>query len=289
MALLIYENIAQTRDSNCTVKAGQTATVFRPQGVLDISLTTRYTMFPHFRNLMPTIETLTGESVKGLSAETHTMTIKGAHVRLDMGMLCPYNSDWDSCCVYDPEYDTCDIPLTARDNGKANGKENLDLKPFITDGFFYPASSTVTPLQDGVTSIEVIPPELGLMIYQKLATQIINLKTPYPSLWITAYVQLAAETQDKLPIHSNVFAYPIEICVGCLIWQFADNLSAGDLPCRIGQDDAISNALCEVLGVGAPAKITGQGDCDVCFPTMNTCGWGCNDLVPPKDPACVKP
>lgn len=283
MALMILDNALVGRDQSCMIKTGQTAQAILTHGTMDVTLTNRYTMYPHFRNVMPTIQQLTGETEKSLISETNTLNIRGAYVRLDLGIMCPvYDEYYDICCEPTPDGYCDEKPYT---------KGNQDLAPYITEGFFSPAAATVKPNEESVIKIDVVPPELGNKIFERLLKYAQSSKTSYPALWITAYVQLEAKTQDNWTIRSNVFAYPIQVCFGCLLIQKSNDSDPNNIPCHPGQDFPISSEVCYWYGIHAndpTIKFSGKV-CDVCYPTLTTCGYGCNDTPVATDPYCIRP
>lgn len=230
-ALFIFDAMAMTRQTQCQIRPGQTAQAVRPYGVLDLAIANNYWLYPRFMNMLEPLNQLTGESGSNLSAETNVLSIQGATVFVDMGELSPVGTDTD--------------------------KTKRIATMYMIDGVhsFVPAGAE--PGEEGIVGVQVIRPDLGNVLQNKMRTLATSSGVTYPSVWVTAYVTLEAQTQDRYVIHSNEFAFPIQLCWGCLVMPIFEE-NPQDTPCHVGQDEAIACALCPIVADFPEA-------CPVCF------------------------
>jgi len=203
-------------ETNCTPEAGTKK--FLSSGILDLAVTNQYWLFPTVRNVMPTIAEMTGESAKQLTFETNTLSIVKADVHLDLGMF---------------------------DDGV-----DPFLGSFVESGFSWPVAATVAPNEEAAFPVQVIPPELGNYLDTKMVTWV---KADYrrPAVWITARVKIEALTQDRWPVASNEFAFPLLVCWQCTIQccslsQDPKPTGKEDLSCLPGQDAPMCDSICPV-------------------------------------------
>ena len=173
-------------------------------------------------NMLEPLNQITGEGGSNLSPETHVLSIQGATVFVDMGEFSPVGTDTD--------------------------KTKRIATMYMIDGVhsFVPAGAE--PGEEGIAAVQVIRPDLGNVLQGKMRTLATSSGVTYPSVWVTAYVTLEAQTQDRFVIHSNEFAFPIQLCWGCLVMPIFEE-NPQDTPCHIGQDEAIPCALCTVPGI----------------------------------------
>ena len=92
-ALMIMEATAMTQQTQCQLRADAPAQFIRPYGVLDLSLTNQYYLFPTVKNMMVELQTVIGEGPDSLITENHVLSIKAAEIRVDMGEFQPVSSD----------------------------------------------------------------------------------------------------------------------------------------------------------------------------------------------------
>ena len=217
-ALFVFDDMAMTVQSQCSVRPGQSAQVIRPYGVLDLLQTNQYWMFPRFRNMLQPINTLTGEGPTTPENEVHYMSVQRAKVFVNLGEFQPAKGDKASVTTLATKY-------------QIDGVES-----FVAAG--------VGPLTEGVVGVQVIPPELGNLFDTKM--QALIKTTVSPAVWVTVYVSLYAETQDQHVFRSNEFSFPIQLCWGCLVSGFC-NESVTSVPCIPGQDGSIEPSLCPFI------------------------------------------
>jgi len=217
-ALFIYDAMAMTSQTQCQVRPGQTAQAIRPYGVLDLALTNQYWLYPRFQNMLESLAQVTGESSQNLSAENNVLSIQGATVYIDMGEFTPVGTDSQK---------TRDIATL-----------------YMFDGVHSFVAAGVEPGEEGVVGVQVIRPDLGNIFGTKM--QAVVKSTTDPSVWVTVYVTLEAQTQDRFVIHSNEFSFPIQLCWGCLVMPFFEE-TPQEWPCYPGQDESIACAACPII------------------------------------------
>ncbi len=232
-ALFIYDNMAMTRQTQCQIRPGQSAQAIRPYGVLDLAITNQYWMYPRFKNMMESLTQVTGESGANLSAETHVISIQGAKVFVDMGEFSPVGAD------------TNKVKETATQ--------------YMLDGVHSFVAAGAKPGEEGVVAVQVIPPALGNILDTKMQALVNKSGVRSPAVWVTVYVTLEAQTLDRYVIHSNEFAFPIQLCWGCLVSPFFEE-SPAEWPCYPGQDEAIPCAACSM-----PTFANHPEACPPCF------------------------
>jgi hypothetical protein len=231
-ALLILDAAAMDSQSNCLIRTGGVSSSIRPFGILDLAVTNSYWLFPHFKNLMSPISTVTGESASSGMPETNILTVQGAITYVDPGDL-----------------------LTGASAANVINK-------YFFDGVHSYVAMSVPPAGEGIVSVQVIPPELGTQLEKGL--QAFAKGHEYPSAWITVFVRLEALTQDKYLVHSNEFAFPILLCWGCLVRYVSNDPNAApttsSFPCFVGQDEGFDNTICRFFA----------NHPEICFPAEET-------------------
>ena len=75
-ALFILDAMAMNSQNQCTLRPGQSSQVIRPYGTLDLMLTNYYWLFPHFKNMMEPINSITGEGSTSPEAEVHYISVR---------------------------------------------------------------------------------------------------------------------------------------------------------------------------------------------------------------------
>ena len=221
---------------NCVLRPGQTATQIHGYGVLDLMITNQYWLFPHLRNFLDTLATLTGEGPSSLQSEVNYITVKRAKVFVDMGEFTP---------------SAVKTSTTPKDT-----PANLALGyKYGTQGVEWIVNASMAPKSDSVVEVQAIPPELGNLLDTKMKDVIDRLKVLSPAVWITIYVTVTGQTLDGHVMHSNEFSYPVMLCWGCLVNGFCSG-TVSTTPCIIGQDDLIDPDLCPYVA----------NNPDACFP-----------------------
>ncbi|MBM4394194.1 MAG: hypothetical protein FJ087_00715 [Deltaproteobacteria bacterium] len=203
-------------DSQCNARPG--GNIYNPYGVLDLALTNQLWLFPEVKNVMPTIEEATGESITDGTIETNTVSIVSARVDFNLGMFD----------------DGTALPFT-----------------YQFDGYTWPLSTYVGPTGSIVLMVQAVTPELGNFLDERMV-EWVKRGFERPGAWITAYVSVEGLTQDRWPIQSNTFAYPIHVCWQCLIdcCSLVENPAldpAEELPCYPGQDSSICDSRCMLV------------------------------------------
>ena len=246
--------------------------LYHSQGWLDVTITNQYWVAPLVQNLLPPIHTLDGESQQtSLLPETNALQVKGMDVVMDLGLF------YDPANPPDPE--SADFAIIDR---------------YTNQGFRVPVGAAlIDPSGLGAFFAQAVPPDLGNWMFDQLKKKVKG-GIHYPAFWITVYLRLAAETQDHWSLHSAEYAFPIQVCWGCLV-QFVTNdptkAISGTIPCSPGQDQAVSNNLCEQTAIhagdstltGFPGATKASNVCNICNPKLSTCGYGCNDKVTPNN------
>lgn len=230
-ALFIYDAMAMTSQTQCQLRPGQTAQSIRPYGVLDLALTNQYWLYPRFQNMLLPLEQVTGEGPQDMQAETNTLSIQGANVFIDMGEFSPVNSD--------------------------TNKVKQIASAYMIDGVHSFVAAGVEPGEEGVVAVQVIRPDLGNIFDTKMQALVKKSGVAAPAVWVTAYVTLEAQTQDRYVVHSNEFSFPIQLCWGCLVLPFFEE-TPQSWPCYPGQDESITCAACPIIATHPEA-------CPTCF------------------------
>jgi len=235
-AIFIMDAAAVTFATQCTIRPGQAAQAIWPYGRLDLALSNQYWLFPRFRNMLNPIRTVTGETLETPQAEAHYLSVQVARVFLDMGEFSPKNSD-------------------------TTATKQLGYK-YMFEGVESQVAAGVGPLTEGIVAVQAIPPELGNVLDKKMQEAIRTVSSP--AVWVTAYVTLIAQMQDGTVVQSNEFAFPIQLCWGCLVVPSCPD-QIQQLPCNVGQDESIPGTVCQCLAnhpEGCPV------DCGVaCWPS----------------------
>ncbi len=228
--ILILDAAAVTRQTQCMVRTGAAPQFIWLNGVLDLAITNHYWLFPHFKNLLPTIQEVSEESVTGLyPRETHYVNIHKAYVHVNLGAFY-----------------------------SVLGTSEQQYVEFLrVDGLEVPVALGIEPGAEGTVAVEVIPTDLGNLLRKKVLAYP---GASHPGIWITVVVQLEGRTQDLWSVHSNEFEFPIKVCYGCLIRPTTNDPSAtptaGNIPCFPGQDEGVDDLLCRLVAL----------DKDACFP-----------------------
>lgn len=226
--LLVLDNMALMAQSQCMIRpGGGGAQSIRPFGILDLALTNAYWMFPRIRNMMDAYSAVSGVSSSSLlPAETHAINIVGATVNYEIDDVL-----WK--------------------NMSTSQQKNFYFK-YQAEGLTFTTSATVLPSEEGVAAVQVIPPELGTLL-GVVMQNMVNAGNTYPGVWMTVRLKLIGVTQDRTKVYSNEMPYPVLLCWGCLVRKVCDpNLppQAGQMPCLVGQDEAIDNcALCPAVAL----------------------------------------
>lgn len=230
-ALMIMEATAMTQQTQCQLRADAPAQFIRPYGVLDLSLTNQYYLFPTVKNMMVELQTVIGEGPDSLITENHVLSIKAAEIRVDMGEFQPVSSD--------------------------TNKVKQIATQYMFDGVRMVVPGSIEPGQITTLGLQVVRPELGNILQSKMENLVKKSGVKYPAVWIHAYVSVEAEAQNRTRVVSNTFAFPIMLCWGCLVQPFFSD-TATQLPCYIGQDESIPCAMCQ-----HHARF--PEDCPVCY------------------------
>lgn len=229
-ALFIMDAAAMTRQQQCSIRPGAGVQMLRPYGVLDLAITNSYWLFPRVKNMLPSLQTVTGEGVNNLQAETNYVNIHTAYVHVNPGGYVVTGLT------------ATEIPVIERAQ---------------FDGFTWDVSASAGPGEETMVAIQVIPPDIGNILQAKMKG-LKNAKNP--AIWISVVVKLEARTQDLWTVYSNEFKFPILTCYGCLVRYVTNDPneppSVADVPCLPGQDDAVDNTLCKLIAM----------DKNVCFP-----------------------
>ncbi len=216
-ALFIFDAMAMTNQTQCSVTAGQSGQMIRPYGVLDLAVTNQYWLYPRFQNMLEPSTRVTGQSGSNLSPETHFLSVQGARVFVDMGEFQPVNSDTNRVKQIASQY--------------------------MVEGVHSFVAAGVEPGEQGVVAVQAIRPDLGNIFDTKMQALVKKSGVTAPAVWVTVYVTLEAQTQDRYVIHSNEFAFPVQLCWGCLVLPFFEQ-TPQNWPCYPGQDEAIPCAAC---------------------------------------------
>lgn len=222
-ALLILDAAALTRQTQCMFQAGTNIQFILLNGVLDLAITNRYWLYPHFRNLLPTINEATGEGVSNLyPPETNYVNVHTVRVHVNLGQF--YSAA-----------NTSDIPTMER---------------YRLDGFEWDSGVSVAPGDEGVTAVQVIPPDLGNLLFRLIRSYP---NASNPGIWINVVIQLVGRTQDMWTVYSNEFKFPIMVCYGCLIRPTTNNPAnpptTTNIPCNPGQDEGVDDTLCRLIAI----------------------------------------
>jgi hypothetical protein len=84
---------------------------------------------------------------------------------------------------------------------------------------------------------------------------------------VTTRVKVFGQTLGGSSVESSEFLFPIDVCIGCLVWFPPDSIDTSKMPqpnclgtgtttatqtCRLGQDDPIDCRICNVTHPGDP-------------------------------------
>lgn len=220
-SLFILDVLALSQRQQCAVQPGQSAQQIRFAGIMDLMLTNTYWLFPRFRNMMQPINSITGETTESPEAETNWLSVQTAKVFVDMGEFSPTSKDSDHTKQIATKY--------------------------ILEGVYYYVAEGLAPNTEGVVGMPAIGADLGNVFDEKIYELVHGTSAvESPGIWITAFVTLEAQTLDRWVVHSNEFAFPIQLCYGCLI-RYTNPESITNTPCIPGQDDAIDCPLCPLI------------------------------------------
>jgi hypothetical protein len=226
-ALYIMDVMARTPGS-CTLKPNQSVSTVLMAGKMDLMLTNTYLLFPHVRNMMESINTITGEGTTSPQPEVHIISVKRAKVYVDMGEFTPSAT-----------------PIVTGLLGDKKAALALGFK-YGTEGVEWIVNASMEPRTESVVMFQAIPPELGNLLYTKMLK--LTETVDSPAVWITVYVSVIGETLDGHVIQSNEFAFPIELCMGCLVSPFCSETPTVG-PCDPGQDAMIDGSLCRYASI----------------------------------------
>ena len=212
-SLFIIDAMAMSSQNQCVLRPGQSSQVIRPFGDLDLMVTNYYWLFPHFRNMMEPINSITGEGSASPEAEVHYISVQRAKTYVDLGEF-------------------------ASGSGKVGAKYQIDgVESFVAAG--------AAPQGEAAVAVHVIPPELGAYLEKKMQA-VVDGGVIYPGIWVTVYVTLYGQTQDGNVISSNEFSFPVRLCWGCMVSGSCSS-TFSDLPCYPGQDEPIPALLCPYM------------------------------------------
>jgi hypothetical protein len=101
-----------------------------------------------------------------------------------------------------------------------------------------------------------------------------SLVAPGSQQQILSNIQVFGKTLGGESVQSNVFQFPIELCIGCLVSGLAGNTcgsllmpaSSTTSPCQVGQDQPIDCSMCQ--------------SANVCICGMPTCNGAMNEGTP---------
>lgn len=226
-SLYIMDVMALTPGS-CILKPNQSVSTILMYGTMDLMVTNTYWLYPHVRNMMESINTITGEGSTSPQPEVNIISVQRAKVYVDMGEFTPSAK--------------AIVPGLTGDKAAALA---LGFK-YGTEGVEWIVNASMGPKSESVVAFQAVPPELGNLLYTKMLK--LTETVDSPAVWITVYVTVTGETLDGHVIQSNEFAFPISLCMGCLVSNFcSETPSVG--PCRPGQDGIIDGAYCRYISL----------------------------------------
>lgn len=231
-ALLVMAAAAVTRQMQCTFPGTGAAPQFIWEyGTLDLAVTNQYWLFLYFRNMLASLQQVTGEGPQSLyPTETNYVYVHSAHVRVNLGEF----------------YSVVTRP-----------EDFATMESLRIDGFRWDTALSVGPQEPGVVAIQAIQPDVGNMLYNLITSQT---KATNPAIWISVIVKLEGRTQDLWTVYSNEFRFPIRVCLGCLIRPVTNDPTqpptGANVPCYPGQDEGVDNNLCALIALHK----------DYCFP-----------------------
>ena len=240
-SLVLLESMAMTRQSQCTIQTGGSSQYLKTMGILDLSLTNHYFLFPHLYNNLPSSMEINGSDAASLDVESNYINIVGAHVRLD-------------------------IPMDIYNDKNAN---QSILYSAMTSGYFVGSAGGILPDTDAMSSLEVLPVNIGRELKKVFKARIKADNCSAPAADLFAYVNMDGVTVTGSKVESNTYMFPIKLCWGCLVRYVTDNPTdsipkSNSAPCLPGQDDAVTNVLC--------VHIAPPMDQDICYPDRSCAG-----------------
>jgi len=186
-----------------------------------------YLMFPVVENGMDTGVKTTGMEAGEAHLEANIINLKGAWVSYELdGLLGPWYCQGEDDC-----------------------------ETHLPDKVWIPTSGSIKPKEQGSATIDVIPPNVGVMLDNDAAFD-----RMYTGGIMTATVTLVGRMGDGTDVTSPEFLFPIRLCRGCLIgydvapWECCYFKEEPDYyPCFPGQDDGYSCQIgCELLRGSGP-------------------------------------
>jgi hypothetical protein len=205
--LMIVAGQAVSPKTQCIAKAGGGATEIRSIGVLDLTLSHEYLMFPIIRNNMDSLEQSTEQTSESGYLDTNSINIKGAWITYDIEGL---KGAWDG-------------------SGKTKLPET-----------YVPTSGTVEA-DGGQTTlvVPVIPFWIGSALDRDSAFD------GYLSGgYMTLGIKLEGETLDGTLVRSSKFHFPVFLCRTCLVGILPPNAEQAEyVYCNAGQDYVIGPDL----------------------------------------------
>jgi len=215
-ALHIEANVYVGSRTQCQVRPG--GRQFRSRGIMDIALTNTYYFYPSIRNNLPESGAPLNLDERDLRLNNHDLTLMGASVRFD--------------------YDVFDDLAF-----------EVDFERF--QGAFSHASGSVFPQDVTVTTVPIIPWELGNQLARAESLRPLGGAGTLINVRVTIHAKMA----DNTVVKSNEFWYPIVVCNGCLVYfppevnprVLLENLT---VPCAPGQDDGVDTRFCYAYAGG---------------------------------------
>lgn len=246
-SLLIIDAMAMTPQQQCSIRptgggggdevsagGGQ---VIRPYGVLDLAFTNVYWLFPRYLNLLPSLQSITGEGPTSLTPlETNYLSVYKALTKVEISKeFVTTDSEWMGTAGFpdnQPEFEFWSNLLNTYQN---NWVQSI-------------VASSASPASEGTVAVQVVKPELGNHMADRMDSWIKGdvAGVEQPGYWLTTKIMLKGLTQDMKEITSNQFWFPIEICWCCLCLcdtNVPDIPGSTEVPCVPGQDDGVPVTL----------------------------------------------
>jgi hypothetical protein len=258
-------------DDSCVVKASGGTQVFLSQGVLDLSIGTRYTAFMFVQNEFPTLDQISGFDGQDARLDSATVTITGMELAYRINPTLLSNAEVIAALQANSLPATTDIKLTRS------------------------ATGTILPNNSTAIIADIIPEDLGaaLRAMPHLAAG--------GQADIVVEVVLVGFRADESVVKSAPWAYKVRLCNNCLVQHvfpeavarqpfraeelLGEPLSLDDIygtgVCTPGADDYVPNAYCGA--VWGPDN-TGSGDAcalERCLGSAATLPCASDQLVVP--------
>lgn len=223
-SLYVVGNQLVGKKTQCIAKATGGTLDLNAMGVMDLTGTNTYWLFPMVINRWEELSKTTGlDSPQGY-LNPHVVLIKGAWVSFKMdGLLGPYDA-------------------TER------GKDGLPLNPTDLSALgevWVPTSGSVDPGTASPLKIMAVPPFVGNMLDKDIAFNKV-----YSGGILTVTVVIEGVQIDGSEVHSMPFHFPIMVCRQCLVVydvpperSHLKSEPATAIPCFPGQDEPTSSTL----------------------------------------------